>query len=386
MKTSSLKLALRWPGLTRLALATLGLSAGLMFTSLLAGPALACPACMQMPMTLADELETSQGAVVAVPVDGSKTNYSIESVLRGDLRKGKVLTAANPDQSSSRYILTTVTAPNRPFWTGKTRSCNPEVVEFAKGVLQLPNRFEKGAPRLRLGFFKNYLGHSNKLIADSACAEYSVASFKLVFEFSKSIGHDKVKQMLTKAQSEEHRALYLVMLGAFANSDDLGTIEPLVQAAFKPANRPSLSALLFCYLQTKGKDALPVIRKNFLVGTTADRKFAALEALRLGVNENGRVGRDSVIPVVRGLLTDKDLAGPVIQDLALWGDWDSLNQVAALTKLPKDQRWIRISAARYLRTCPKPEAKALLANLKKTDPELLKFANTPFQKPPVLGQ
>jgi hypothetical protein len=366
-------------------LAGMVLSASLALTAFSARPVAACPACMQMSMTLADELETSQGAVVALPVDGSKTNYSIESVLRGDLRKGKILTAANAEQVSPKYILTTVTTPNRPFWTGKARSCTPEVVDFSKGVLQLPNRFEKGAAKVRLDYFKNYLGHPNKLIADSACAEFSVASFKNVLNYSKSLGHDKIKQMVTKAQSEEQRALYLVMLGAFASSDDLSVIEPMVQAAFKPANRPSLSALLFCYLQTKGKDALPVIKKNFLVGTS-DRKFAALEAMRLGVNENGRVGREHVLPVLRGLLTDKDVAGPVIQDLALWADWDSLNQVAALTKLPKDQRWIRISAARYLRTCPKPEAKALLNGLQKTDPELLKFANTPFQKPRPVGE
>lgn len=345
-------------------------------------PSWACPACMQMKMTLADELGTCQGAVLAVPVEGSANSYQVEKSLKGDVKVGRILTAAVPDSKGSKYILTTVAGPNSPFWTGKVRPADEEVVRFSKTALLLPNRFEKGSARLRLDFFTPYLGHSNRLLADSSCAEFSSVSFKLLLEYAQRLGREKLLALWQKASSDEQRALYLVMLGAFADSKELTITKPMLEAAQKGPDKPYLSALLFCHLQSQGNAALPKIESSFLKAAKPERKFASLEALRLIVNEKGRIAKSDIVPIFRRLLVDKDVAGPVIQDLALWGDWDSLTAVSQLLSLPKDQRWIRISAVRYLRTCPKPAAKQILNRLKTSEPELLKFATTPYSPPP----
>jgi hypothetical protein len=76
---------------------------------------------------------------------------------------------------------------------------------------------------------------------------------------------------------------------------------------------------------------------------------------------------------VTALLDQSDIADLAIEDLRLHKCWDDCDQVLGLAaKKSHDIPIVRRYILRYALNCPKPEAAAFVANMRKKDPEMVK--------------
>ncbi len=65
----------------------------------------------------------------------------------------------------------------------------------------------------------------------------------------------------------------------------------------------------------------------------------------------------------------------MIADLARWEDWSVMDRVMELYRIKdKDVQFLREPAARYMRICPEPAAKAYLLEMQQLDPDAFKRA------------
>ena len=139
-----------------------------------------------------------------------------------------------------------------------------------------------------------------------------------------------------------------------------------------------LDALIACYLKLKGKDGLPLIVDKFLKDEQVEYvdTLSAVSALRFHGTEVDFIPRKEIVAAVRTLLDRPKIADMIIPDLARWEDWSVMERLVKMFKdSNEDTSWLRVPIASYLRSCPRPEAKTYIEELKKIDPDSIKRAD-----------
>ncbi len=345
-------------------------------------PALACPGCMPVALTFVEEVEMAGAVALARPMPEAKSRFRLERIFKGEAQAGKVVAAAAAG-SPGLVVLTTAAEPANPFWTGKPRPADEDVIHFVAQAVELPSRFQANSLKPRLDFLQPYLGHANLLLADAAYGEFSQAPYVDLMPYARSIGSARLRTLISRPTTPiTHLSLYYMLLGMLGQPADLDLIEPRVQKAAKQTSPPgNLSALLTCYLHLKRSAGLPYLEKAFLKGRPAHR-FAALSALGIHGNNKSPLTRGDISKIYRNYIGDVQAGTFVLQDLALWGDWSVLEQVGTVfRRKPEDVR-LRVAVIRYLRTCPQPRARDILQELHKIDPSLVNAVRRPFTPNP----
>jgi hypothetical protein len=340
---------------------------------------------MAMPVTLAEEVEMATAVVLARPLQEAGNRFQVERVLQGNLKAGRVILASSAHNYKGLVLLSTAGSEGSPMWSGRPRPADETTVRFAEAVLRLPDRYAAGGRARRLNFFFDYLGHSQKNLADSAYVEFSDAPYPQVIAFAGKLGAPKLRKWLKDPKTpEEYQSLYYLLLAQVGNSEDRGWLEKRLNEALKRPPSGSLRSLLLCYLLLEKKPGLAWVERNYLKGRIEYRNVA-LEALRVLMDESTPFPKAALLPIFREQLKDRDLAGLIVRDLAVWEDWDSLPQVLPLLELPSRYQYVRTAAIRYLLTCPLPQAKVELDKLKAKDPSALSGNLQPFLKPKTQG-
>jgi len=179
--------------------------------------------------------------------------------------------------------------------------------------------------------------------------------------------------------------LYLVILGVTGTEKDLPMIEEFLNSSDRKA-KSGLDALIACYLTLKGESGLPLIEKLFLGNDKADYAdtYAAIMAIRFHGTEGGILDTKRLVKALHPMLDRPELADLVIPDLAKWEDWTVMDRLFELYKTANEKNsWVRVPVVNYLRACPLPKAKELLAECEKIDPAAVKRANTFFPGAPA---
>ena len=360
----------------------------LLFVALLVGSlvgayAYACPSCMQMQLSLAEEFEYATSVAIAEPVQPGGNRYRIVRVLRGKLEPGRVVVAAVSAFRKPVFLATTQ-SEGSPIWSGQPSSAESErMVEFAEAVLKLPAR-KPGTtshPR-RLEFFAPYLGDREKAIADSAYAELAAAPYQQLRPYSRRLGQARLRAWLEARETpEEYRSLYYTMLSQAAGPTDAAWLKQKVLASLGRSPSGSQPALLFAYAQVAGKPALAIIRDKFLSGELTQRMMA-VQSLRFLVAENPDL-KPSILPLLHGQLKDVRLAGGLIRDLALWKDWSCADRIYGLMLDKETYSYVKLSALRYLVGCPRADIQARLKELRAHPPDWLPSWPAPFSQKEV---
>ena len=79
------------------------------------------------------------------------------------------------------------------------------------------------------------------------------------------------------------------------------------------------------------------------------------------------------------MLDRDDLADLVIADLARMEDWSVIDKLVKLFKAADPETsWVRMPIVNYLRACPLPKAKTVVAELEKLDPKTFMRARAFF--------
>ena len=347
--------------------------------------AMACPACMALPVTLAEEVEMAQAVVVARPLKDAGNRFQVERVLQGNLKPGRVILASSAHELKGSVLLSTAGSEGSPLWSGRPRPATEAAVKFAENILTLPDRYASGGRSKRLNFFFNYLGHAQRELADSAYVEFSDAPYADVIRYAPKLGAVKLRSWLKNPKTpEEYCSLYYLLLAQVGDSSDQEWLQNRLLTSLRRPPSGSLRSLLICYLLLERKPGLAWVEKYYLKSSMEYRNVA-LEAMRVLMDESTPFPKASLLPLFRQQLKDPDIAALIVRDLAVWDDWESLPQVLPLLELPPRYQYVRTAAVRYLLTCPLPQAKSELEKFKAKDPGAVTGNLQPFLKPKSSG-
>lgn len=356
----------------------------------------ACPFCTAVAPTLSQTRETA--AIVALvepltaePAAGGKAGvrrFQVHRLLKGQLpgAAGVLTLAGQMGAPSKGLVLAFASAASLPH---DDRKDVPAADTWTLvPVSELGYSYFAHAPDLRmestdrLRYFARFLESSDPLVAEDAYLEFGHAPYDEVARVADQLPMDRLRLWVADPQVPERRkGFYGLALGLAADPRErqlnLAVLEKLI-AAPPPSQRAGadfrsgFDGLLGGYLMLAGRAGLENLTARFLADPRAaegDLRHA-VTALRF-YHEYGReIPPAELSAALRLVLQRPQLADQAITDLARWGDWDVLGQVAALYDRPAaGTASLRRAVVGYLLACPRRDAAAALERLRAMDPQ-----------------
>jgi hypothetical protein len=377
--------------LATLALAALGLSAS--------RPVFACPFCTAVSQTLTEQFDSVDAAVIVrleklpdpelaqdpagdLPLatfslvtaltgkeyfQGEAAKQPIEAIFFGD---GKV---------GDKYLLTGV-EPIRWNWSSPVK-----ISDVGETYLKrLGDAAEKGPERL--AFFLPYLNHADPLLAQDAYEEFARAPYDEVVGIKDKLEPEKLVGWIESPEvSSSSRRLYLTLLGVCGGEKQYDLLQRLMTTEDRKL-RAALDAAIACWLTLRGAEGCDLIDRLFIENQKSEYAdtYAAIMALRFHGTESDVVPRERILVSFRKMLDRPPLADLVIPDLARWKDWSVKQKlVDVYRKADKESKnvWVRMPIVAYFRACPDEDAKTILKELEKIDPDAIRRANATYFVP-----
>jgi hypothetical protein len=355
-----------------------------------ASAATLCPFCPGGQLSLAEEIETMDAAVVAKVVrlypvgnkdDLAKAQFEVTDIIRGEKRVrvgDKFDSVFFGEGGLGSFHLLMGVGDERIAWS------NPMLVtERARKYLVGLNKVPASGVE-RLQFFQGYLEDEDQLLAEDAYHEFAKVSYAQIKEMKPHLQHDRLVGWIRNTDLvATRRRMYLVLLGVCGTPQDL----PLLEASMKSKNRKEksgLDALIACYVTLGGEAGLVQVEELYLKNKQADYAdtYSAIMALRFHATEGGVLEAKRVLASMKHVLKRHEIADLVIADLARGQDWSAVEELFELFKTADDKStWVKVPVINYLRQCPLERAKDLLKECEKLDPAAVKRANTLFPEP-----
>lgn len=202
--------------------------------------ALACPFCSTVSLTFSEEISNAQVAVIAKlaqappppsdanSLDVAKAKFEIIKVLKGEeaLGKEKGLEAVYFGDSpvGTTFLIMGIDPPNINWST--PIAISERGIDYVVRTMELP---KEGADRLF--FFQDFLEDKDETLARDAYDEFAKAPYSDVLGLAPRMHHD---QIVGWVQSTEipvsRRRLYLTMMGALGNKDDIPVLEGMIKS------------------------------------------------------------------------------------------------------------------------------------------------------------
>lgn len=353
-----------------------------------AGIAWACPFCSAVSMTLTEEINAADAAVIARLAgeqpeeaeleDGRsrpvKVKFDIVEVLKGkELLEGteqiEVLYFGQ-DDAKPEFLITGID-PQALSWATPI-GLSERAGEYVRQLSSLP---ESGGDRL--AFFQEYFEDEDPLLAADAYDEFAKAPYADVKDLRDRMHHDKLIAWIQDPEvTASHRRLYLTMLGVCGSEEDVDVLEQMITSDDRQM-KTALDAIVACYLTLKGPDGLPLVEDRFLKNMEAEYTdiYAVIMALRFHGQEEDIIPKERLVKALGHMLDRPQYADLVIPDLARWEDWSVMERLVELFKnADEDSSWVRVPVINYLRACPLEEAETYLAELEQIDPDAVKRA------------
>ena len=367
--------------------------------------AAACPFCTAIANTLSEDLSKADVTVVARWMDTASNRAAVArglTTVEGEvddplalrdfqiIRVYKGQTKQNWNHKQIRATFRGRPEAGRVFlvfgfsdetinWTTAVQ-LRPESLIYLDKLSSLP---PPGPERLK--HFLKYLDHPEQPLADDAYNEFARAPYSEVQSLRPYLDRTWLLERITDARSDaRRRQLYLTLLGVCGQPSDATTVLRVMEKLEDP-RETGLDAAIACYLTLTKSTGVSTIEERYLVPPGVDHKkaLAAIMAIRFHGEEAQLVPRSRLGAALQGVLDRPQLAEMVIPDLARWEVWSAATAVAKLFRSATGENAsVRVPAARFLMACPSPEAKQLLAELRKLDPESVRRANTFLPVPP----
>jgi hypothetical protein len=352
----------------------------------------ACPFCGAIGATFSEEIEVSDMAVFAKlsklppkptkpavqtdPTDVPRANFTIYKVLKGEklVIVGTEITAIyfGEAEIGTKFLIYGASVP-KPEWSTPIEMSS-ELESYLLETQKFPA--DKGERAVKV---QPYLTSEDANVRQDAYNEFATTEYKDLRRVAKQFDSQQIRAGLMKLDGDEsHLALSYSLLGIVGTAADIPLLEERLTS--KDDNqRKRLDALIGCYLTLKGEAGLELIKQNFVVkDLEADnftRVYKVLLALRFHGDDGQVIAKAKIAPVLYEFLKYPKYADLVIADLARWEDWSVIDRVMELYRVKdKDVQFVREPAARYMRTCPEPAAKAYLIEMQQLDPEAFKRA------------
>jgi hypothetical protein len=301
----------------------------------------ACPFCPAPSLTLSEQVQSVDTAVLVQWVKGEPTDleagfpgsteYEIVDIMHdstGTLEKGAALQvrryrAAQPGDLFLLMGVQTTTLEWMPPM---------EVTETGyQYILQAPSR-EAGTTE-RLKYFARFLEYPDPLIAQDAWSEFANAPYEDIVPVAGELDPEKVREWVLSDETNPMRlGLYGLLLGLCGDPEDAPAIREKILAKADTL-RLGIDGVMAGYLLLTGVEGLEVIEQEKLVNPEApfSETYAALQALRFMLNYvPDRIPRDRLAESLRQMLDRPELADLIISDLARWGDWTVVDRLYSM--------------------------------------------------------
>jgi hypothetical protein len=315
-------------------------------------------------------------------------SFTLGQVLRGTLPPGnREVTAAIPGPVEGTALVFGATATRGLRWSAI--AANEAVLGYAAAA---PATSLPVAERLR--WFAKRLEHPDPSIAADAFTEFGLAPFEAVREAADAFDPTTLAAWVDEPGIDaRRRGFYGLAAGIVAAQtqdprvrDDL--LAALRAAIAAPADdfRAGFDGLLGGLLVAGGSPSLDEFEQRGLFAPTAravDQRHL-LAALRFAWESLGdTIPRERIATATARLLDSPVVAADAAIDLARYGMWDPIENVAGLWHtLGRDDALVRRAVAGYLDACPLPAARVHLERLRAADPErlaaALEAARAPF--------
>ena len=366
---------------------------------------LACPFCSAPSLTLTEQLNASQAAVLVQWAGGEQANrdenfagttdYEILDIVQDDsaaLKRGTKITLDRyrASQKGNLFLLLGTVTDSRIEWSSPL-----EVSETSFNYMkQAPSR--DANPTARLAYFMKFLEYPDKLVADDAYAEFANAQYKDIVALRPIMPRENLRKWLADPQTIPTRlGLYGMMLGLCGQPEDAEFLKEFIVRE-SDEFRLGLDGIIGGYLTLAGENGLDVIDQTKLANrdVTFSETFSAMQALRfMWTYGDDRISKPRLRQSMRILLGRPNLADLVIVDLARWQDWTVVEQLIDIYESEDyDVPAIKRAVVRFMLIAEKEEssavegqlpdhvtkAKAYLAHLRETDPKTVKAAERYF--------
>ncbi len=383
---------------------TLSACVGLSLLALTTVQALCCPFCSAPSLTLCEQLNMSDAAVLVqwesgLPADKEKgflgsTEYAVLKVVHdsgGELKPGgKVKIDRYRASKAGDMFLLLGTKVETLEWGSPL-----EVTETSFNyITQAPS---KEAPATkRLEYFVKFLEFSDHIVADDAYGEFANAQYKDIVAVKAKFPKEKLREWLSNPQTVPSRlGLYGLMLGLSGSEADA---EYLKGRLIEPVEgfRLGIDGMMGGYLLLAGDKGLTVLEDAKL----RDKKvpfsetYATMQALRfMWTYGDNHISKERLRQSMRIILDRPELADLVIVDLGRWQDWSVSDRLMELYgsagyDIPSTKRAIVRFYLTAEATKPKDVKEPLpahvvtaqkhLKTLRETDPETVKAAEEFF--------
>jgi hypothetical protein len=289
----------------------------------------------------------------------------------GDLRRFQLRSGSGEEPIGSTFLVLGVGKTATEINRGASTALSDRGVDYVK---VLPTLAKNGVERL--AFFQEYLEDPETIFATDADGELARASYAELKELGPQMQHERLVGWIKDPNvSPSRRRLYLTMLGICGQDEDVLVLEEMLKSHDRQV---ALDAIIACYVILKGSDGLPLVEVLFLKDDQAEyiNTYSAIAALRFVGDESDVVPKARLLESLRCVLDRPKLADLVIPDLARWNDWSVIDKLVQLFRDADEQSlWVRVSVVKYLRACPRKEAKKYLEELAEIDPESVVLAN-----------
>jgi len=356
----------------------------------------ACPFCgvvgesLAMRRDAADivAIGAAQGTATPGPDRFLEQAFTIEQMLRGEAPADVRGRVDGPVIGTA--ILFGVSAGDGVRWSAL--AANEALLGYAVAA---PATSLPAAERLR--WFARWLEHPEPAIAADAFTEFGLAPFDAVRAAADAFDPAMLAAWIGEPGIDaRRRGFYGLATGIVAahSADDATRNrlhEALEAAVDAPADdfRAGFDGLLGGLLAAEGAAALDEFSQLGLFDRSArpvDQRHL-LGALRFAWESLGdTIPRERVAEATARLLSSPAVAADVVIDLARYGAWKQVDDVAGLWEtLGHDDPLVRRAVAGYLAACPLPAARSHLEQLRAADPgrleAALEAARSPLSRP-----
>ena len=225
-----------------------------------------------------------------------------------------------------------------------------------------------------LQFAANYFTDADSIVAYEAFLMFAKADDKTVARIARRLDPAPLRVLVKNPETDPERlSMFAYLLGACGNADDAELLRTLLLAK-SSRHYKAYEGILAGYITLRPNDGWALAEQliadpktEFLV------RYAVMRSLRFFYNARPEETGPQVMRGWALALKQADVADVAINDLRKFKRWDYTKQVLALYDLQGTQSPIvRGSIERYAIACPLPEARPLVEQLRKKNPELVK--------------
>lgn len=348
-------------------------------------PVVACSLCGSLAPGRSIVFEYQEASMVAFgalanpklgPDGKGTTEFHIEKVMKADssmpVPKTLMLAQYLPvldGKKPPRWVMffNTTKEGTVPYWGRELAS--RRVLEFAAALQR-----HAGKPDEMLQFASNYFTDADSIVAYEAFLMFAKADDKTVARIARRLDPAPLRVLVKNPETDPERlSMFAYLLGACGNADDAELLRTLLLAK-SSRHYKAYEGILAGYITLRPNDGWALAEQliadpktEFLV------RYAVMRSLRFFYNARPEETGPQVMRGWALALKQADVADVAINDLRKFKRWDYTKQVLALYDHQGTQSPIvRGSIERYAIACPLPEARPLVEQLRKKNPELVK--------------